>query len=233
MNKTRGLAVLAIALLPLTTLPALGQGNFASFTGGAFQFTNLGALGAGSTFNSVGNGNDGGTGASFTDNQHNVSYNDITISLTSLVTGGPAVSPFADGTYIQNLDHVTLTFMDNLSGKTLLEATGVAQIVGQLNATTANFGGDNTVTLSDVQYSSQVLAVNNATNDNQYGMSLTLTSTTPLTLNANRYFNNFSTTATGGFTTGAVPEASTLLGFGMLMGGGLLGLRRIRRASAV
>jgi hypothetical protein len=231
MNKTRGLAVLAIALLPLTTLPALGQGNqFASFTGGAFQFTNLGA---GSTFNTVGNGNAGGTGASFIDLQHNVTYNDITISLTSLVTGGAAFSPFADNTYYQNLDHVTLTFMDNLSGKTLLQATGVSQIAGDLNTVNASLSGDNSVTVSDVQYSSQVLAVNNATSDNQYSTSLTLTLATPLTLAQNGYFNNFSSTASGTFTTGAVPEASTLLGFGMLMGGGLLGLRRIRRASAV
>jgi hypothetical protein len=63
--------------------------------------------------------------------------------------------------------------------------------------------------------------------------SLTMTLFNALGINADHYLNNFSASSFGQFAATQftpVPEASTLLGFGMLMGGGLLGLRRRKTA---
>jgi hypothetical protein len=76
-------------------------------------------------------------------------------------------------------------------------------------------------------YTSKYFSFAHSSTDN-YTLSMTLLNA--LGINADHYLNNFSTSSSNGQFAATqfapVPEASTLLGFGMLMGGGLLGLRR-------
>ena len=231
MNNLRGLAVLTVALIPLSAIPASAQKpiQFASFKGGLFAFLNNVSS---ATFNSVLDGNDpGAPETSFTDDEHHVTYKNITIALSSNANGPATLS---SGFLTQKLDLVNpfhLTFTDNVTHKLLLEVTGKAQIQGEQGDTQATFNGTNkgpSVLLTDVQYASSVLSVNNLTKQNSYSTNLNLVLSAPLNPGAGGYLDSFTAQAGGQFTT-AVPEASTVMAFGMLLGGGFLRVRKARR----
>jgi hypothetical protein len=229
------IAVMAVLLLGITGAGrvAFGSiGTFATFSTGsgtAFNFFNNGASGG----DLQTGGTDGSASAIPVTFQFLVpnssSFGTGTINalltVTSTTTNGSGASGF--GLSVQPMTTTTFTFTSGAN--TLLTVTSnVSTLYGVSGGRTATLadtsGAGNTIT-----YTSPDLALSST--NNSYAVSLVGLSS-QLGLGSNGVLNGFHSSGSGSFSSAPVPEASTLISFGLLvLCGGLLLVRNKKNFS--
>ncbi|MGC4047836.1 MAG: PEP-CTERM sorting domain-containing protein [Armatimonas sp.] len=151
---------------------------------------------------------------------------DATMTLTSLVSGGP-------GGFDQGIGDIQLSITANtpINGQTnLLSMGATGRLTSQAGSDIANFGG-NTRNNFIVGFSSDFLDFTNTT-DRAFNFALNSLNP-PAGLNGNGYMNTWNATGLGNFATipaaqTTVPEPATLALLGLAAIPGVVALRRRR-----